>query len=124
MVWGYPEAYVDQPGMEFIEKVPTTWDETRVLSGEVGDEIVIARRNGDSWYLGGLTDWTARDLEIPLAFLGPGAYEARIFADGPDAAVKATDLSIRNVRVNSRGSLKVRMAPGGGIAVILKPASR
>ncbi len=124
MVWGYPEAYVDQPGMEFIEKVPTTWDETRVLSGEVGDEIVIARRNGDSWYLGGLTDWTARDLEIPLAFLGPGAYEARIFADGPDAAVKATDLSIRNVRVNSRGSLKVRMAPGGGIAVILKPAAR
>jgi alpha-glucosidase len=124
MVWGYPEAYVDQPGIDFLETVPTTWDETRVISGEVGDEIVIARRNGRAWYLGGLTDWTPRQMEIPLTFLGPGTYEARIFADGPDADVKATSLTITKSRVNSKGSLKVRMAPGGGVAVILTPAAR
>jgi alpha-glucosidase len=124
MVWGYPEAYVNQPGIQFLEAVPTSWDETRVISGEVAQQIVVARRSGKSWYVGGLTDWTPREMEIPLSFLGPGTYEARIFADGPDADKTATSLKITKSRVKSRDALKVHMAPGGGIAIIITPAGR
>jgi alpha-glucosidase len=122
MVSDYPEAYKGQPGLEFIEKVPTVWDETRVLNGEVGKYITVARQQGDNWYLGAMTNWDSRDLTIPLDFLGAGDYEARAFADGPDADKVATSLSISNKRVKAADRLNVHLAPGGGLAVILAPA--
>ena len=73
----YPEAYEGQPGLEFIEKVPTVWDETKVLSGYPGQSIVMARRKGDVWYLGAMTNWDLREIAIPLAFLGEGALRSR-----------------------------------------------
>lgn len=118
MVSDYPEAYEGQPGLEFIEKVPTVWDDTRVLAGRPAENIVIARRNGDNWYLGAMTNWDARDLEIPLDFLGAGEYEALIFADGPGAAKTATSLEISKKRVTAADKLAVHLAPGGGAAVI------
>jgi alpha-glucosidase len=124
MLADYPEAYEGQPGLEFIEKVPTVWDDTKVLSGFPGQSIVMARRKGDIWYLGAMTNWDAREIAIPMAFLGPGAYEARIFADGPDAAGEGTSLSIETKSLKASDSLGARLAPGGGLAVILTPARR
>ena len=121
MLADYPEAYEGQPGLEFIEKVPTVWDETKVLSGFPGQSIVMARRKGDLWYLGAMTNWDARDITVPLEFLGPGAYEARIFADGPDAASEGTSLSIETKKLGAGDKLGARLAPGGGLAVILTP---
>jgi alpha-glucosidase len=119
MVSDYPEAYENQPGIEFIEKVPTVWDDTQVLNGEPGKYITVARRNGDNWYLGAMTNWDARDLEIPWNFLGSGEYEAWIFADGPDADQVATSLSITKKRLKANDKLNLHLAPGGGAAIIV-----
>jgi alpha-glucosidase len=124
MLADYPEAYEGQPGFEFIEKVPTVWDETRVLSGSPGKSIVMARRHGETWYLGAMTGWEQRDLSIALDFLPAGTYEARLFADGPDAASEGTSLSVETKTFKFGDSLPVLLAPGGGLAVILTPVLR
>ncbi len=121
MVSDYPEAYEGQPGLEFIERVPVVWDDTRVLGGEPGKFVAIARQSGDSWYLGAMTNGDARDIELTLDFLGTGEYEAQIFADGPDADKAATSLEISKRRVTATDKLAVHLAPGGGAAVILAP---
>jgi alpha-glucosidase len=122
MLSDYPEAYDNQPGIEFLEKVPTVWDDTKVLNGEPAKYITIARQHGATWYLGAMTNWDARDLEVPLDFLGAGEYEAQIFADGPDADKVATSVSIPKKRVKASDKLSVHLAPGGGVAVIFTPA--
>jgi alpha-glucosidase len=124
MLADYPEIYDHNPGMEFLDKVPTVWDDTRVPMGEPGQYVTIARRHGNEWYLGAMTNWDARDLEIPLTFLGPGEFEAQIFADGADADKVATSLAISKKTVKSADKLSVHLAPGGGAAVILTPAGR
>jgi alpha-glucosidase len=121
MVSDYPEAYEGQPGFAFIEKVPTVWDDTKVVNGEPAKYVTIARRQGATWYLGNMTNWDSRDLEIPLTFLGPGEYEAQIFADGPDADKVATSLSISKKRVKASDKLNAHLAPGGGLAGIFTP---
>lgn len=120
----YPEAYEGQPEFEFIEKTPTVWDETRVLHGEVGNYVTIARRHGANWYLGSITNWEARDLQVPLAFLGSGKYQAKVFADAPDADRVATHVSISTRTVTANDALAVHLAPGGGAAVMLTPAGK
>jgi len=119
MVSDHPEAYKNQPGIEFIEKVPTVWDDTKVLSGDPGQYVTIARQKGDAWYVGSMTNWDARDVEIPLDFLGLGDYEAEIFADGAVADKVATSLDVSKRRVTSNDKLSIHLAPGGGLAVIL-----
>ena len=122
MVSDHPEAYKNQPGIEFIEKVPTVWDDTKVLAGEPAKYITIARQKGDAWFVGSMTNWDARDVEIPLGFLGTGEYEAEIFADGADADTVATSLDVTKRHVTSNDKLSIHLASGGGLAVILTPA--
>ncbi len=121
MLSDYPEAYDQNPGMEFLDKVPTVWDDTKVLNGEPAQYVTIARRHGDAWYLGSMTNWDARDLQLHLDFLGEGEYEAQIFSDGPDADTVGTSLTIRTNRVKPSDKLNVHLAPGGGLAVIFTP---
>jgi alpha-glucosidase len=121
MLADYPEAYEGQPGLEFIEKVPTVWDETKFLNGEVGKYITLARQKDNAWYIGAMTNWDARDLEIPLTFLGSSEYEAQIFADGPDADKVASSLALSTKRVTATDTLRTHLAPGGGLAVMLRP---
>jgi alpha-glucosidase len=120
MVSDYPEAYEGQPGLEFIEKVPTVWDDTKVLGGEPAKYVAIARRKGDGWWIGAMTNWDGRELDLPLDFLGAGEYEATVFADGADAAVEATSLEITKKTVKAGDRLTLKLAPGGGAAVMLK----
>jgi alpha-glucosidase len=122
MVSDNPEEYEGRPEFEFIEKVPTAWDDTKVLNGEPGKFITVARKNGDSWYVGSMTNWDVRDLRIPLDFLGPGAYQAKIFADGPDADRVAKNVSISERSVKRSDELDLHLAPGGGAAILLTPA--
>ena len=88
MVSDYPEIFDHKPETEFIEKVPTVFDETKVINGEPSKFVTIARRQGQGWFLGAMTNWDPRDLEIPLTFLGPGEFEAQIFADGADKLIR------------------------------------
>jgi alpha-glucosidase len=122
MLSDYPEIYDHSPGMTFLDQVPTVWDETAVVNSEPGQYVTIAREKAKRWYLGSMTNWTPRQLEIPLNFLGAGTYNAQIFADGPDAAKNAKSLTITDRVVNARDHLKAQLAPGGGLAVIFTPA--
>ena len=122
MLSDYPEIYDQSPGMDFLEKVPTVWDETKVLNGEPAEYVTIARRHGGDWYLGAMTNWDARDLDIPLNFLGAGNFEAQIFADGTDADKVATSLAISKKQVRAGEKLALHLAPGGGVAVIFTSA--
>jgi len=121
MVSDTPSAYKDQPAFEFIRHAPATWDETKVLSGRPGEYILMARRKGDEWFVGSLTNWDSRDLEIPLSFLGNGKYGAEIYADAPDADRYPKGVSVRKQTVDRNTRLKVHLAPGGGYALRLVP---
>jgi alpha-glucosidase len=121
MLSDYPEDYDNKPGMKFLEQVPTVWDETRVVSGEPAQYVSIARRKGDTWYLGSMTNWDDRDLDVPLDFLTRKQYEAQIYADGSDADKVATSLSFAKQFVKPGDTLHLHLASGGGAAVILTP---
>jgi alpha-glucosidase len=120
MLSGYPEIYDHTPEMEFLDKVPTVWDETKVVNGEPAQYVTIARRHGSDWFLGAMTNGDPRDLEIPLSFLGAGEFEAQIFADGADADKVATSVAVSKKPVKAGDKLTIHLAPGGGAAVIIR----
>jgi alpha-glucosidase len=114
-----PTNYAAQPeAMEFLSWVPTVWDETRVLDGRIGDYVIVARRSprGNEWWLGAMTDWTGRELDLDLSFLGHGAWRMTAFEDGPRAAEIATDARKSTRAVDKTTRLKIRLGPGGGWA--------
>jgi alpha-glucosidase len=117
-----PSAYEGQKELEFLKAVPASWDETRVLNGALGKYITMARRRGNEWYVGSMTDWDARELDVPLSFLASGAYDAEIYSDGPNAAAQPKDSVVEKRRVNAQTVLKLKLAPGGGSAMRLVPA--
>lgn len=121
MVSDAPSAYANQPAFQFIRDVPTTWDATRALNGEPGEFVTIARRRGDDWYLGSITNWTPRDLQVPLDFLGSGKYTAEIYEDAADAAQNPKHVTIRQQPVTSTGTLTLHLASGGGCAIRFVP---
>ncbi len=126
MVADLPENYAKHAGaFQFIRDVPTDWEESIGLAGEVGDFVAVARRErgGPDWYLGALTDEQARGLSLPLGFLEAGAsYEAEIYRDGESADWSSNpyDLVIERRTVRSTDTLGLRLAPGGGAAVRLR----
>lgn len=120
-----PYGYRSSPaGLDFLKAVPATWEDTRVIAGEVGDFIAVGRRCGDAWFVGAMTDWQPRTLEIPLDFLGPGRFEAEIWQDAyetndyPDRLMKKTEA------VTASDKLTAVMASGGGYVAVLRPAAR
>jgi alpha-glucosidase len=117
MVCDDPAAYRGQPEFAFVREVPTSWDETNVIGGEIGKKIIMARRSGSDWYLGAMTDWTARNIREPLGFLGPGRYEAELYQDGPDGDTRPTEVTILRREVTAADTLNARLAKGGGLAV-------
>jgi alpha-glucosidase len=122
MVSDSPQAYAGQPSFQFIRDVPVSWDETRVLNGEPGRYITVARRHGEEWDLGSITDWTPRTLRVPLNFLAEGkSYTAEIYEDAADAATEPTHVAIRRQSVSSNDVLTLRLAPGGGCAIRFVP---
>jgi alpha-glucosidase len=121
MVADEPSAYEGEPGFDFIVDVPTTWDETRFVAGEPGEYIVVARRSGATWYLGGITNWTQRKLKLPLAFLGDGSYEARLYLDDSPDGKEPNKIREETRLVKSDKRLDVSLAAGGGVAAVIRP---
>jgi alpha-glucosidase len=121
MVSDWPGAYEGQPEFQFIKDVPATWDESRVLNGRPGESITMARRRGDEWFLGSMTGWQPRELEVPLSFLGNSRYVAEIYADAADAGAQPKHVAMEKKKVNRNSRLKIRMAAGGGCAVRFVP---
>jgi alpha-glucosidase len=119
-----PENYAQHMGaFQFIRDVPTDWSDTRVLNGEVGDYVTIARkeRGGSDWYLGAITDENARTLDVALDFLDPGkTYTAEIYRDGADADYrtdKRHSIVIEKRQMKAGDHLSLALAPGGGEAI-------
>ena len=117
-----PYNYHSSPaGTDFLKIVPTTWDDTRVINGEVGSFITVARRSGKEWYVGSMAGTNARTLQIPLNFLGPGNYEAEIWADAYEAADYPDRLMKQTRTVTASDTLTANLAPAGGYIVRLTP---
>jgi len=119
------ENYEGHPAFEFIEEAPVDWDDTMVLNGKIGDYVTIARRSGDTFFIGSITDEEAREFEVALSFLRPGVeYAARIYADAPgsDWETNPHAYEIIERRVDSDTVLTLKLAPGGGQAISIVPA--
>jgi alpha-glucosidase len=118
-----PSQYRANPSsLEFIRQVPVQWDESRVLHAQVGRYVAMARRRGDTWYVGAMTGADGRDLELDLSFLGEGSYRMDSMEDGPNAAVFATDVQAASNNVTRHSRTTMRLAPGGGWAAIIRKA--
>ncbi|MXV50583.1 Retaining alpha-galactosidase [Pedobacter sp. HMF7647] len=115
-----PTSYVkEQESTTFISKIPTVFDETIALDGKVSEFVSIARRKGDTWYIGALGNWDQRDIELDLSFLGSGNYKAEVFSDGLNADKDATDYKRTVVNVSGGDKIKLHLANGGGWAAII-----
>ena len=123
-----PENYEGHPAFQFIVDVPVDWQDTKVLHAKIGDYVTIARqdRNSEDWYIGSITDEDGRTLEAPLSFLEPGKkYVAEVYADAADADWESNPLAIDiyEALVDRGTTLRLRLAPGGGQAIRIRPAT-
>jgi len=122
MLCDNPSNYMNEPECtEFIASVPTVWDNTVALNGKVGEYVSIARQKGDCWYVGSLTNWSPRSLELDLSFLGGGAYKAEVFKDGVNANRAARDYKKEIITIPPDRKLTINMASGGGFVMKISP---
>ena len=117
MVCDYPAAYEGEPGFEWIKNIPTTWDETKVPEAKFGEYIVIARRKNNDWYLGAITNHTAREINIPLDFLADGNYLAEIDMDSDDVNQYPNHLVKQVKTVKTKEVLNLKIASNGGLTI-------
>ncbi|MFA7182441.1 MAG: glycoside hydrolase family 97 C-terminal domain-containing protein, partial [Bacteroidales bacterium] len=120
MLCDSPSLYrADSGSTNIIAAIPSVWDDTRILGGTIGDYIVTARRLGDDWYVGGLTNWNARTVHVDFSFLEKESlYQAAIIKDIPGAPATAYQLSSETV--SSDSGFDFELVSGGGFAIILK----
>lgn len=122
MLCDNPTNYMKEPeSLSFMATVPTTFSETVALDGKVSEYAALARRKGDTWYVGAITNWNERELNLNLSFLGEGQFEAEIFQDGINADREGTDYKRIVKRVSGNEKLKIKLAPGGGWVARIHP---
>jgi alpha-glucosidase len=117
MVADSPDVYENAAGFDFVKMVPTVWDETRFLAGDIDDYVVVARRKGKDWYIGAMGNEKAHTISVPLKFLGPAKFKAKIWEDG----AAPTELAASERSLTSADTLTLKLAPSGGAAVRLTP---
>ena len=112
-----PSNYLREPEiMDFLGPVPSEWDETRVLDARIAEYAVVARRNGRDWYIGAMSDWTPRNVDIDLSFLPEGNFTMEAYQDGVNADRNASDYKKITTQVTKATKLKLPLASGGGWA--------
>ncbi|MFO8002212.1 MAG: glycoside hydrolase family 97 protein [Marinilabilia sp.] len=123
MLCDNPSNYLREPeSTEFIASLPTVFDETVPLAGEVGEHVAVARRKGDTWYVGAMTNWDGREVELDFSFLDEGKeYEATVFADGINADRAGRDFTKETIKLDNGTKLSIDMKSGGGWAATIKP---
>ena len=121
MLCDAPTAYTPFPDiLQFLSDVPVTWDESIPLAGKIGEYVVIARRKDRDWYIGALTDWSERTLQVDLSFLADGTYQGTLFLDGVNAHRTAEDYQVKYQTFSQSDSIHLPLKPGGGAAIQLK----
>lgn len=113
------QAWLEPDFTALMGSLPTTWDETNIIDGKVSEYIVTARQKGADWYIGGMTDWTERDINLPFSFLPPGNYKATVCKDGVNAERYAADYILQDIIIKKDDTLPLHLAPGGGFFVRL-----
>lgn len=120
MLCDSPSNYMKEPEcLKYIAGVPTTWDETKALEGKAGEYVAMARRKGETWYVGAMTDWNAREITLDLSFI-EGSPVMEIFRDGANAHRAARDFKQEWTVLPADGRITVKMAPGGGWAAVIR----
>jgi len=115
-----PSSSQDEPELEFFDRVPTVWDDTKVIHGEIGQYISMARRSGDDWFVGTMTNNDGRKLSIPLHFLPEGkTFIAHIYDDDPKVKTR-TKVGIKTVKVTNKSVIEANLQPSGGQAIWLE----
>ncbi|MBS2098631.1 glycoside hydrolase family 97 protein [Carboxylicivirga linearis] len=115
-----PDRYKTGVGLYFLKSIPTTWDETKVLNASVGNYLTVARKAGDLWYIGSMTDADERELTIDFSFLDEGKYKATLFEDAADANENPANAVQTEKEISNTDKLTFKMAKGGGFAAIIK----
>ncbi|MBX9853631.1 MAG: glycoside hydrolase family 97 protein [Cytophagaceae bacterium] len=119
----YPDAYRGQKGVELLKVVPVSWDETRVLAGEVGEYIIIARRKGDDWFIAGMTNETEREVLVPMSLVWNKKFQVTIYQDGKKARSQPTDVTVETKETGTgpeQFSYVAKMVSGGGFVIHFK----
>ncbi|MDD4969110.1 MAG: glycoside hydrolase family 97 protein [Paludibacter sp.] len=118
-----PDEYCKYPDiMKFLSEVPATWDDTKVLDAKYGEYAVVAKRSNKDWFVGGMSNWNERDININCSFLTPGIkYKAEIYRDGDDANLHAEKYIFEMKEVTSTLKLSIHLANGGGVAIHFYP---
>lgn len=115
-----PANYRGQTGLEYFRGLPTVWDETRVLSANLAEHLVEARRKGDIWYIAAMNHDKPLTLRVPLDFLGSGTHTIRIFADKPESATTPTEITDTARPVTAKDLLEIPMVANGGFAARIR----
>jgi alpha-glucosidase len=116
-----PSHYLREPEiMNFLGPVPAVWHDTRVLQAKMGDYVVVARRHGQNWYVGAMTDWTPRELQIDFSFLPPGSFQMQAYEDGVNADRSGSDYKTSSSVVTKNTKLNIKLAAGGGWAARIR----
>ena len=110
----------EQETTDFLRQIPTVFDQTVALDGKVGEYAVIARERSDIWYLGAITNWETREITIDFSFLKEGNWQMELFRDGVNADRNGNDYKREVINVNINSKIKVSLAPGGGMAAIIR----
>jgi alpha-glucosidase len=116
-----PYNYREAPGSDFLKEVPSSWSEMHFIDGYPGESIVIARRKGERWFVAGMTNEEAREVEFNLGFLGAGSYTGTLWKDAGDAGIYPEKLVKETTRAVQDTSMKIDMERGGGFVMILDP---
>lgn len=119
MLCDYPDAYLGQPGFEVLQNIPTTWDETHVANAKIDAYISIARRKGNDWYIGSISNHDKHTVDINLNFLPAGKYTATIYSDADDVNINPNHLKKETKQVDNKTELKINLSQGGGNVMIL-----
>ena len=117
----HPKHVLGQPGSDFLQIVPTVWDDTRFVDGYPGEFIAMAKRSGNAWFIGAMNNETARTISIPTDFLPVGKYELEYWEDAKDAGKNPTKLRKNRMEIQAGKPIKIQMASGGGYVAVLKP---
>jgi alpha-glucosidase len=118
-----PVEYMKYPDiMKYLSKVPTAYDETRPISGKIGEYVVMAKRKGHEWFVGAMTNWTERSIPMDFSFLPAGkSFTAELYIDSEDANVNAAHYDYKLVKINRNTKLNLKLASGGGAAIYIHP---
>lgn len=120
VVCDHPDNILGQPGSDFLRIVPTVWDDTRFISGYPSDYIALARKNGDTWFIGIMNNSISKEIEIKLDFLPQGSYDMEVWADAKNANKKPKEIKQEKKTVNNGDSIKVVLAQNGGFVATIR----